>query len=169
VTSVVPTVLQRQGIVTEAIGGRVPVIYDPSTTVTHLALEIGRDDLTDLHEVVPLTDIGHVYDSAAFSFDGKSLVYTDCRKLYDEMFCDLKTVDLGSLVTTTVLEHQPWIIGAAFVPDGSSIVMLQSKTEFLQSYSDVLRHVDLKTHEVSTLCEESTSTIVNRAFCVTSE
>jgi hypothetical protein len=33
VTSVVPTVLQRQGIFTEAIGGRVPVIYDPSTTV----------------------------------------------------------------------------------------------------------------------------------------
>jgi carboxypeptidase family protein/TonB-dependent receptor-like protein len=31
VTSVVPTVLQRQGIFTEAIGGRVPVIYDPST------------------------------------------------------------------------------------------------------------------------------------------
>jgi hypothetical protein len=33
VTSVVPTLLQRQGIFTEAIGGRVPVIYDPSTTV----------------------------------------------------------------------------------------------------------------------------------------
>jgi hypothetical protein len=33
VTSVVPTVLQRQGIFTEAIAGRVPVIYDPSTTV----------------------------------------------------------------------------------------------------------------------------------------
>ena len=32
VTSVVPTLLQRQGIFTEAIGGRVPVIYDPSTT-----------------------------------------------------------------------------------------------------------------------------------------
>ena len=31
VTSVVPTVLQRQGIFTEAIAGRVPVIYDPST------------------------------------------------------------------------------------------------------------------------------------------
>jgi hypothetical protein len=32
VTSTVPTVLQRQGIFTEAIGGRVPVIYDPATT-----------------------------------------------------------------------------------------------------------------------------------------
>ena len=33
VTSVVPTLLQRQGIFTESIGGRVPVIYDPTTTV----------------------------------------------------------------------------------------------------------------------------------------
>jgi hypothetical protein len=33
VTSTVPTLLQRQGIFTEAIGGRVPAIYDPSTTV----------------------------------------------------------------------------------------------------------------------------------------
>jgi outer membrane receptor protein involved in Fe transport len=32
-TSNVPTLLQRQGIFTEAIGGRVPVIYDPATTV----------------------------------------------------------------------------------------------------------------------------------------
>ena len=32
VTSTVPTVLQRQGIFTEAIAGRVPVIYDPGTT-----------------------------------------------------------------------------------------------------------------------------------------
>ncbi len=32
VTSTVPTALQRQGIFTEAIAGRVPVIYDPSTT-----------------------------------------------------------------------------------------------------------------------------------------
>jgi hypothetical protein len=31
--STVPTLLQRQGIFTESIGGRVPVIYDPSTTV----------------------------------------------------------------------------------------------------------------------------------------
>ena len=30
--STVPTLLQRQGIFTEAIGGRVPVIYDPATT-----------------------------------------------------------------------------------------------------------------------------------------
>lgn len=33
VISTVPTALQRQGIFTEAIGGRVPVIYDPATTV----------------------------------------------------------------------------------------------------------------------------------------
>jgi Carboxypeptidase regulatory-like domain len=33
VTSVVPTLLQRRGIFTEPIGGRVPVIYDPATTV----------------------------------------------------------------------------------------------------------------------------------------
>jgi hypothetical protein len=31
--STVPTVLQRQGIFSEAIGGRVPTIYDPATTV----------------------------------------------------------------------------------------------------------------------------------------
>lgn len=33
VISTVPTALQRQGVFTEAIGGRVPVIYDPATTV----------------------------------------------------------------------------------------------------------------------------------------
>jgi hypothetical protein len=33
VISTVPTLLQRQGIFTEAIGGRVPVIYDPATAV----------------------------------------------------------------------------------------------------------------------------------------
>ena len=33
VTSTVPTLLQRQGIFTEAIAGRVPTIYDPRTTV----------------------------------------------------------------------------------------------------------------------------------------
>jgi len=33
VISTVPTVLQRQGIFTEAIGGRVPAIFDPLTTV----------------------------------------------------------------------------------------------------------------------------------------
>ena len=33
VISTVPTVLQRQGIFTESIGGRVPAIYDPATTV----------------------------------------------------------------------------------------------------------------------------------------
>src|SRR6185369_1695302 len=31
VISTVPTVLQRQGIFTEAIGGRVPQIFDPAT------------------------------------------------------------------------------------------------------------------------------------------
>ena len=31
VTSTVPTLLQRQGVFTEAIGGRVPAIYDPAT------------------------------------------------------------------------------------------------------------------------------------------
>jgi len=34
VISTVPTLLQRQGVFTEAIGARVPVIYDPATTVT---------------------------------------------------------------------------------------------------------------------------------------
>jgi hypothetical protein len=33
ITSVVPTLLQRQGIFTEAIAGRVPAIYDPRTTL----------------------------------------------------------------------------------------------------------------------------------------
>jgi len=32
VISTVPTTLERQGIFTEAIGGRVPIIYDPATT-----------------------------------------------------------------------------------------------------------------------------------------
>jgi hypothetical protein len=34
VISTVPTALQRQGIFTEAIGGRVPIIYDPATGAT---------------------------------------------------------------------------------------------------------------------------------------
>jgi hypothetical protein len=34
VISTVPTILQRQGIFTEPIAGRVPVIYDPATTTT---------------------------------------------------------------------------------------------------------------------------------------
>ena len=37
VISTVPTLLQRQGVFTEAIGGRVPVIYDPATTVSSAA------------------------------------------------------------------------------------------------------------------------------------
>ena len=35
VISTVPTALQRQGIFTEAIAGRVPVIYDPNTTTSN--------------------------------------------------------------------------------------------------------------------------------------
>jgi hypothetical protein len=34
VISTVPTLLQRQGIFTEPIGGRIPVIYDPATTTS---------------------------------------------------------------------------------------------------------------------------------------
>ncbi|MGE4084271.1 MAG: carboxypeptidase regulatory-like domain-containing protein [Vicinamibacterales bacterium] len=34
VISTVPTLLQRQGVFTEAIAGRVPAIYDPATTLT---------------------------------------------------------------------------------------------------------------------------------------
>jgi hypothetical protein len=37
VISTVPTLLQRQGIFTEAIGGRVPVIYDPTTGTSNRA------------------------------------------------------------------------------------------------------------------------------------
>ena len=37
VISTVPTVLQRQGVFTEAIGGRVPPIYDPATGTTRSA------------------------------------------------------------------------------------------------------------------------------------
>jgi hypothetical protein len=36
VISTVPTLLQRQGIFTEAIGGRVPAIYDPATTAGNI-------------------------------------------------------------------------------------------------------------------------------------
>ena len=35
VISTVPTLLQRQGVFSEAIGGRVPAIYDPATTVVN--------------------------------------------------------------------------------------------------------------------------------------
>src|SRR5262245_32656497 len=51
VISTVPTALQRQGIFTEAIAGRVPVIYDPATTVGSIrtpfqnnAIPLGRMD-----------------------------------------------------------------------------------------------------------------------------
>ena len=36
VLSTVPTALQRQGIFTEAVGGQVPIIYDPATTMRGL-------------------------------------------------------------------------------------------------------------------------------------
>ena len=42
VISTVPTLLQRQGIFTEAIGGRVPVIYDPATTTPSAAASRAR-------------------------------------------------------------------------------------------------------------------------------
>ena len=42
VTSTVPTLLQRQGIFTEPIGGRVPAIYDPATTVGTVAHAVCR-------------------------------------------------------------------------------------------------------------------------------
>ena len=35
VISTVPTALQRQGVFIEAVGGRVPLIYDPATTTSH--------------------------------------------------------------------------------------------------------------------------------------
>ncbi|HEY6508683.1 MAG TPA: carboxypeptidase regulatory-like domain-containing protein, partial [Vicinamibacterales bacterium] len=50
VISTVPTLLQRQGVFTEAIGGRVPVIYDPATGSTTRvpfpgnAIPVGRMD-----------------------------------------------------------------------------------------------------------------------------
>src|SRR6202521_4842884 len=52
----VPTRLQRQGIFTEAIGGRVPVIYDPSTT-------IGAPRTAFPANTIPLTRM----DSVAFA------------------------------------------------------------------------------------------------------
>jgi len=42
-TSTVPTLLQRQGIFTEAVGGSVPRIYDPGTTRTDASGVIIRD------------------------------------------------------------------------------------------------------------------------------
>ena len=42
VISTVPTLLQRQGIFTEAIAGRVPVIYDPNTGETNRSLFPGN-------------------------------------------------------------------------------------------------------------------------------
>src|ERR1700674_4700259 len=52
----VPTRLQRQGIFTEAIGGRVPIIYDPSTT-------IGAPRTAFPANTIPLTRM----DSVAFA------------------------------------------------------------------------------------------------------
>jgi len=46
--STVPTLLQRQGIFTEAIGGRVPVIYDPVTQLPFPDLTIPSDRVDTL-------------------------------------------------------------------------------------------------------------------------
>jgi hypothetical protein len=53
VISTVPTVLQRQGIFTEAIAGRVPVIYDPATTV-------GSTRAQFLNHAIPLARVDPV-------------------------------------------------------------------------------------------------------------
>jgi outer membrane receptor protein involved in Fe transport len=53
VTSTVPTLLQRQGIFTEAIGGRVPAVYDPSTT-------IGSSRAPFANDTIPLARIDPV-------------------------------------------------------------------------------------------------------------
>jgi hypothetical protein len=50
-TSTVPTLLQRQGIFTEAIGGRVPVIYDPATTVGSIRTPFPGNTLTRMDSV----------------------------------------------------------------------------------------------------------------------
>jgi len=47
VTSTVPTLLQRQGIFTEAINGRVPTIYDPQTTVVNANGTVTRTPFAD--------------------------------------------------------------------------------------------------------------------------
>ncbi len=57
VISTVPTVLQRQGIFTEAIAGRVPSIYDPGTTVTG-GVGATRDPFPG--NVIPLARIDQV-------------------------------------------------------------------------------------------------------------
>jgi hypothetical protein len=44
--STVPTELQRQGIFTEAIGGRVPAIYDPGTTVDNVRTPFPNNTIT---------------------------------------------------------------------------------------------------------------------------
>ncbi len=53
VTSTVPTVLQRQGIFTEAIGGRVPVIYDPATSAGSSRLPF-PDNTIPLNQMDPV-------------------------------------------------------------------------------------------------------------------
>src|SRR5581483_11552003 len=45
VTSTVPTQLQRQGVFTEPIAGRVPVIYDPATTATAARTEFANQTI----------------------------------------------------------------------------------------------------------------------------
>ena len=42
VTSTVPTLLQRQGIFSEAIGGRLPAVYDPATTTANASAGFTR-------------------------------------------------------------------------------------------------------------------------------
>jgi carboxypeptidase family protein len=49
--STVPTLLQRQGIFTEAIGGRVPIIYDPETTVGSVRAAFPGNTLTHMDPV----------------------------------------------------------------------------------------------------------------------
>jgi hypothetical protein len=51
VISTVPTLLQRQGIFTEAIGGWVPIIYDPATTVGSVRTAFPGNTLTHMDPV----------------------------------------------------------------------------------------------------------------------
>ena len=58
--STVPTVLQRQGIFTEAIGGRVPAIYDPATTTS----AVGGDDADARFPATPFPSTGWIRSRA---------------------------------------------------------------------------------------------------------
>jgi len=142
------------------------VVYDPVTTSTLVAFEIGREDSTDRHEVAPLTPVGHFYSSPAFSFDGTRIVYVDTEKNYDVAYSDVDVVDLATFTTTKVLANVPWVLDAAFTPDGTSLVILQSSTEDMGSESDAIRRIDLSTHEESTLFEETQGQLIRSAFCL---